>query len=202
MPRQSRTENVRKLCDCAKWKTCTHPWYLDYQRDKVRYRGNLDRLTGRHANEYAEAKDDARRAILAKLEGRDPKGLVPSDDPTLARLLEAFDTERPRHDRWQIGRVTATVVAGRRFGDWRISTITADALKQFKRVRPVVAGNRDLALLRAAFNWAALGGLVERSPFRIGDVPAGRLTPKRRGPDVCSQARRNGSCWPPAGSAT
>ena len=46
MPRKSRSDNVRKICKCAKWKTCAHPWYLDYQRDKVRYRDNLDKLTG------------------------------------------------------------------------------------------------------------------------------------------------------------
>ena len=27
-------------------------------------------------------------------------------------------------------------------------------------------------MLRAAFNWAVLGGLLPRSPFRVGDVPA------------------------------
>ncbi len=94
MPRQSRTDNVRKLCGCAKWKTCAHPWYLDYQRDKVRLRDNLDKLTGRHAADFAEAKDEARRAIIAKLEGRDPRGLVPSDDPTIAALLEELDREK------------------------------------------------------------------------------------------------------------
>ena len=41
--------------------------------------------------------------------------------------------------------------------------------------RPLVAGNRDLALLRAVCNWAVLGGLLPRSPFRVGDVPAVRL---------------------------
>ena len=25
MPRKSQTENVRKICGCAKWKTCAHP---------------------------------------------------------------------------------------------------------------------------------------------------------------------------------
>ena len=43
MPRQSQTENVRKICGCVKWKTCAHPWYLDYQRDKVRYRDDSRR---------------------------------------------------------------------------------------------------------------------------------------------------------------
>ena len=105
MPRKSETENVRKICECAKWKTCAHPWYLDYQRDKVRYRDNLDKLIGRHALDFTEAKDEARRAIVAKLHGRDPKGLLPADDPTLARMLAEYDREKPRRDRWQIGRI-------------------------------------------------------------------------------------------------
>jgi integrase len=177
MPRRSETDNVRKICGCAKWKTCAHPWYLDYQRDKVRFRDNLDRLTGRHAADFTEAKDEARRAIVAKLEGRDPKGLVPSDDPTIAQLLAEYDRENPRADRWQIGRINAQTVPGisGTFGQLRASTVTADTLKAFRRTRPLVAGNRDLALLRAVFNWAVLGGLVPRSPFRVGDVAAVRL---------------------------
>ena len=130
MPRKSQTENVRKICGCAKWKQCAHPWYLDYQRDKVRYRDNLDMLTGGHAEDYATAKDEARRAIVAKLEGRDPKGLVPSDDPTLAQLCAAYEQEKPPRprNRWQIGRILATKVPGpdgvRPFGQWRARTIT------------------------------------------------------------------------------
>lgn len=179
MPRKSQTDNVRKLCECAKWKTCTHPWYLDYQRAKTRYRDNLDLLTGRHAVDFSQAKDEARRAIVAKLEGRDPKGLVPSDDPTVAQILAEYDQEKPRKDRWQIGRITSTKVPTvdglRPLGECRASTITPDTLKAFRRQRPLVAGNRDLALLRAVCNWAVLGGLLPRSPFRIGDVPAVRL---------------------------
>jgi integrase len=179
MPRKSQTGNVRKICGCAKWKTCAHPWYLDYSRDKVRYRHNLDRLIDRHPVDFTEAKDEARRAIVAKLEGRDPKGLVPTDDPTLAQLLTEYDRERPRTDRWQVGRILKTELLSptglRRFGEWRASTITADTLKAFRRTRPLVAGNRDLNLLRAAFNWAVLGGLLSRSPFRIGDVPAVKM---------------------------
>lgn len=181
MPRQSKTDNVRKICGCAKWKTCTHPWYLDYQRDNIRFRDNLDKLTERHAPDFAAAKDEARRAIVAKLAGLDPRGLVPSDDPTLAELLTAYDREKPRRDRWQIGRILATVVPSpdgsspRRLGELRASTITAETLKAFRRTRPLVAGNRDLALLRAVCNWAVLGGLLPRSPFRVGDVSAVRL---------------------------
>jgi integrase len=179
MPRKSDTDNVRKRCDCAKWKTCAHPWYLDYQRDGVRYRDNLDKLIDRHAADFTAAKDEARRAIVAKLEGRDPRGLVPADDPTLAEVLTAYDHEKPRRDRYQIPNIVKVELSSpdgvRRFGEWRASLITADTLKQFRRGRPLVAGNRDLGLLRAAFNWAVLGGLMPRTPFRIGDVPAVKL---------------------------
>jgi integrase len=181
MPRKSRTENVRKLCQCAKWKTCTHAWYLDYQRDNVRYRDNLDKLTGRHAEDFVAAKDEARRAIVAKLSGCDPKGILPADDPTLAQLLTEYEREKPRRDRWQVGKILSTELPGpdggrvRPFGTWRASAITLETLKQFRQCRPAIAGNRDLALLRAVCNWAVLGGFLPRSPFRVGDVPALRL---------------------------
>src|SRR5262249_10817076 len=102
MPRESRTGNVRKHCGCSKGMTSKHPWYLDYQRRKIRFRDNLDLLIGRHARDFTEAKAEAHRAIGAKLNGYDPHGLVPSDDPTLAQLLTAYDQEKPRRDRWQI----------------------------------------------------------------------------------------------------
>jgi len=179
MPPKSSTENVRKICGCVKWKTCTHPWYLDYTRDNLRFRDNLDRLTGRHAEDFAAAKDEARRAITAKLEGLDPRGLVPQDDPTLAEMLTAYTAERPAYDRWQLPKLLATDVLSstgvRPIGQWRLSTITLQAIKDFQRSRPRVAGNRDLALLRAAFNWAVLKGLVARTPFRVGDVAAVRF---------------------------
>jgi hypothetical protein len=87
-----------------------------------RFRDNLDLLIGRHPADYAEATYEARRAIVAKEEGRDPKGLVPSDDPTLAMLLAKYDAEKPRQDRWQIGRIVATTITGRKSGDWRVAS--------------------------------------------------------------------------------
>src|SRR5262249_22722660 len=67
-----------------------------------------------------------------------------------------------------------------RFGDWRLSAVTPDLLRQYRNLRPLVAGNRDLTLLRAAFNWGVLNGLLPHSPFRIGDVPA--VKPRREEP--------------------
>jgi len=90
MPRRSATDNVRKICGCTKWKTCAHPWYLDFQKRKIRYRDNLDRLIDRHPADFTEARDEARRAIVAKLEGRDPRDLQPGDRPTIAQVLEDY----------------------------------------------------------------------------------------------------------------
>src|SRR5262245_6225150 len=176
MPRQSVTNNVRKICGCAKWKTCAHPWYLDFQRDNIRFRDNLDKLVGRHASDFTAAQDEARRAISAKLDGRDPKGLLPSDDPTLERVLTEYLAERPRVDTWQPKRIARTIVGGAPLGAWRVSTITTDVIRQFRRQRPRVQGNRDLGLLRAALNWAIANGLLQRSPFRVENVPVIRLT--------------------------
>jgi integrase len=175
MPRSSKTDNVRKICGCVKWKACTHPWYLDFTRDNVRYRDNLDKLTGRHAADFQTAVDEARRAINAKLAGRDPKGLLPADDPTLAAVLTEYLRERPRVDRWQPGRILRTVIDGTPLGSWRLSAITTDVIRRFHRQRPLVQGNRDLGLLRAAFNWAIANGLVKASPFRVEHVPIIRL---------------------------
>lgn len=67
MPRVSRSNNVRKICRCIRWKTCGHPWYIDYQVGNTRYRPNLDKLTGRHAQSFAKAKVLAKSAILSWL---------------------------------------------------------------------------------------------------------------------------------------
>jgi hypothetical protein len=103
MPSESKTGHVRKRCDCAKWKECTHAWYVDCQDGKRRYRPNLDRLIGRHAVDFAEAKREAERAIEAWKDGRCAADLLPSDRPTLAKLLTASANvlahRRPRSTR-------------------------------------------------------------------------------------------------------
>ena len=74
MPRKSRTDNVRKRCGCAKWKTCAHAWYLDYQRDKDRFRENLDNLIGRHPTSFTEARLDSASldSAIERRRGRRP----------------------------------------------------------------------------------------------------------------------------------
>lgn len=184
MPRQSRTDNVKKICGCAKWKECAHPWYVDYREGKEtdatgksRERGlrrKLALLVGREPVDFADAKAEARRAIVAWKDGRDARELLAMDEPTLEAVLDAYG-QRPNGaplDRYQRGRIVRTVVNARPFGSWRVAQITRDMIKAFSRQRPPVAGNRDLALLRAALNWAVLEDLIASTPFKKADVPA------------------------------
>lgn len=181
MPRRSTTGNVRKICGCTKWKTCSHPWYLDFQHNGVRCnKRQLSKLIGREPTDYFDAQAEAFRAIKALREGRDPRGLVPDDQPTVAELLDAFLRDHPRSDvkqaQWQLGPIVRIALRSpsgpRPFGTWRLGMVTRDVLEEFRHARPKVAGSRDLALLRAAFNYGVLKGLVATTPFRVGNVPA------------------------------
>jgi len=177
MPSQSKTDHVRKRCDCSKWKECTHPWYVDYQEGRRRYRPNLDILIGQHAADFTEAKKQARRAVDAWLNGRSAADLLPGDYPTLTTVLKAYG-DRPNGapiNPYQRGRIVKTIVNGRAFGEWRVADITREMVESFRQQRPCVAGNRDLSTLRAAFNWAVLTGLVPATPFKVGTVAAVKL---------------------------
>src|SRR6185503_7560059 len=102
MPRHSDTGNVKKLCGCGrtKWSGCAHPWYVDFKapkdhprRPNQRYRKNLALAAGKKPANFREAQDEARRAITAWLDRRDPLDLQPNDRPTLTTVLTIF-TER------------------------------------------------------------------------------------------------------------
>ena len=146
-------------------------------------------MVGREPVDFADAKAEARRAIVAWRDGRDARVLLPGDTPTLAALLDAYG-QRPNGapiDRYQRGPIVRTVVNGRPFGEWRAADITREMVQAFRRQRPRVAGNRDLAVLRATFNWAIVEGVIPPltknskgeheggSPFYVGDVPAVKL---------------------------
>jgi hypothetical protein len=161
------------MCGCAKWKECAHPWYVAYKAPKdhatrpgERFRKNLDVIAGFHATNLGEAKIEARRAIVAWLDRRDPAKLQPTDRPTLTQILESYSARPGGHvDAYQIGPIKRTVVQGRAFGEWRAADITREALDAFRTQRPKIAANRDLALLRAMFNWAVADGLLPKTRF-------------------------------------
>lgn len=183
MARQSESGNVRKRCACTKWKDCAHPWYVTYREGKelvdgkVRERGlrkRLSLLVGREPKDYADAKTEAQRAILAWKDGRDARGILPGDPVTVATLLEQY-AERPNGATRDTAPIERVKLHGRPFGEWRADAVTRDVLEMFRAARPRIGANRDLALLRAAFNWAVLRGVVEATPFKVGTVPAVKL---------------------------
>jgi integrase len=177
MPSESKTDHVRKRCDCSKWKECSHPWYVDYQEGKRRYRPNLDKLIDRHPVDFVEAKKEARRAIDAWLDGKSAADLLAADRPTLATLLEAY-RKRPdasASELYQVKPITTTKVNGRPFGEWHADEITREMIETYRSQRKRIAANRNLALLRALFNWAVLGGKLPSTPFKVGNVAAVKL---------------------------
>ena len=195
MPRQSRTGNVRKVCGCSKWKECGHPWYVEFKAPKrhprrgvstahptgQRFRQNLRPLIERHPQDFTEAREEARRAIVAWLAGRDPRDLQPNDRPTLAAVIDAYE-KRPgatKAGRWQIAPITRTAIDGHPLGSWIFETITMQVIEQFQQSRPLVAGNRNLAYLRAVWNWAIKKGLTSQTPFRVLHVPVITLQPEQ-----------------------
>jgi integrase len=146
-------------------------------RPGQRFRTNLDALIEFHPSNLSEAKTEARRAIEAWLHGRDPAALQPADRAMLAQAFEAYQ-RRPEAPATEVGQarvIGRTVVNGRPFGEWCLMEITREAIEAFRRQRPRVAANRDLALLRAMFNWAVLSELVPATPFKVGTVAAVKL---------------------------
>jgi integrase len=85
----------------------------------------------------------------------------------------------------------------RPFGDWPVRSVTTGVLERFRaarrpqsaaatkdpdgrerrrRIGGTVATNRNLALLRAAFNWGILNDLCDVTPFKKGTVTAVKLS--------------------------
>lgn len=184
MARPSKTEHVKKICGCARWKDCAHPWYVNYrEKDGNGLRRKLSLLVGREPVDFADAKDEARRAITAWKEGRDARNLLPVDAPTLtvADLLDAYG-KRPGAgpiDRFTNGPAMKTAVSERPLGEWKAAEVSTETIKTFRRQRPIVAGNRDLAMLRAIFNWAVLEDLLPTTPFKKGTVSAVKLVSEK-----------------------
>ena len=93
------------------------------------------------------------------------------------------------------------------FGQWAVMDITTDTIERFREVRREHGGgavgvNRNLALLRACFNWAIRVGYRERTPFKRGtetvvrlsrEIPRSRRLEGDEGPrllDVCGDHLR------------
>ena len=98
---------------------------------------------------------------------------------------------------YQIGAIVRTVLprptgGAAALGEWLVADVTADTLERLREARVVrdvhtrakgsnrvggdVAANRDLRLLRAAFNWAIPKGYAKRTPFKFESVNVVKLT--------------------------
>jgi integrase len=109
--------------------------------------------------------------------------------------------------KYEVAAIRRTVVPlptgdARAFADWFVKDISPAALEDFRKVRLTVGrvtANRQLALLRACFNWAILRGYLERTPFKVNGVTAVKLekeTPRQRRLELDEADRLLAACGP------
>jgi integrase len=120
---------------------------------------------------------------------------------TVRQLVTRYREAEPGGDAYQIDSLSRTVLTrldgeSAALGDWRLSDVTAEALERFRKARTVrtvrktdtrthrlggpIAANRDLALLRAAWNWGILMLDLDRTPFKRLTEATIKLTPEKR----------------------
>jgi integrase len=196
-PRSYRRDHLEKRCEHpkAKWGRCACPWWFACAALKTRYRFSLDKYLGRHVASWEEAREAANLIWLDIRAGRfrGPQ----AQTPAIGRGPMTF---RAFADLWQ-ARKGDLMVSGK-IHKYRLGTIcrfvrpgtsppvtigetAADALtlvdfEAFAEARTAagkspVAVNHDLRLMRSMFGWATLKGLIERTPFRVGNVAALKL---------------------------
>jgi integrase len=147
--------------------------------------------------------DDTLPARTRQLLGLPPSATPILATLTVGQLLDGYAdrhlarTATADRSAYQIGAVKRTVIArpdgtGLPLSDWLATDVTVDALERLREARSIrdvhahakgrnrvgglVAANRDLRVLRAAFNWAIRKKLVRESPFRIGTESSMRLS--------------------------
>jgi len=140
---------------------------------------------------------------------------------TLGELLAAFEREylvreraasSLRNAKYQISAIKRTIVSlhdgvARPFGDCLVVDIKTGTVLQFRAARSsagLVATNRDLALLRACFNWAIRVEYLDRTPFKRGTeavVKLARELQRRRRLEAGEADRLLAACTPPRLSA-
>ena len=193
--KRHRNDGLRKICACPRrqWAKCAHPWHFSFKWKGRHYRFSLDRHLGQHVASKTDAKSAADQLRAAIRDGVFDGGAPVSDRLTLGELLDLYvqrdvQVRRPETaaaDQGQINLIKAVSVplpttGTRRLGDWPLSDITTDTIERYREVRAgagggVVAINRNLALLRACFNWAIRVGYLERTPFKRGTEAAVKL---------------------------
>jgi integrase len=128
---------------------------------------------------------------------------------TVAQLLETYRerhlalTATGKKQAYAIGAITRTTLprpdgTSAALGDWLLADVTADAIERLRELRSVAgvrkrttgkkgsnrvggktAANRDLQLLRAAWNWGLDTGYVDKTPFKRSGRTTVKLTKER-----------------------
>ena len=140
--------------------------------------------------------DDSLPARTRQLLGLPASSKPALDVLTLGQLLARYHERHVAQlagagrQAYQMGTITRAVVVradgtSAPLGGWCVRDITADTLERLRAARigrvytretgsnvlgGPVAANRDLRLLRAAFNWAIRVGYVDTTPFKRGTV--------------------------------
>ena len=174
-------------------------WRMNFKWQGVHHRYALDRLLApRKARSKTEAAHEAENIRTAIREGTFRQPGEAEDRPvlstlTLAQLLEQFERRYLKPERaasslqnaqYEMAAIRRTVIplptgTTKALGEWFVADITADTLEQFREARraaETVTANRNLALLRACFNWAIRVGYVERTPFKRGTETVVKLS--------------------------
>lgn len=146
-------------------------------------------------------RDRLRTAIRNGTIQRGDEDRAQRDTLTMRELLDSYRAQyiavhragTMKHTDYQIRTILRTELdrldgSRRPFGQWLVSDVTTDVIEAFRRERlpaGVVGTNRDLALLRALFNWATSSKrkLAAENPFVDGATAAVRLareTQRRR----------------------
>lgn len=194
-------------CARRSWAKCPHPWHVNIQWQGQNVRKSLDRLVGRpiRSRTEAEAEFDAFKVRLRA--GAVTAGRVsPAAVFTLREMLDRYQRDylsrlpSARNTRIQIDTMVRVLLphegGARAFGAWPVNLVTEATLWAYKTAREVktavlakdgrptrraiggtVTVNRDIQLLRRAFNWAtaALPAEIASTPFPAGRPPKGLI---------------------------
>lgn len=209
---------VRKVCGCPwrTWAKCEHPWHFAFKWQGVHHRLSLARHLGRHLDSKTAAEDaaaDLRKAIKAGTFGQ----AAPREAMTLRQLADIYVERYVNVERadtahafiWELNLICRTVLprptgGSAALGDWRVADVVTDSIERFREVRRgqctgVQAVNRNLARLRALFNWAMRVSYVEATPFKRHSeavVKLSRELPRSRRLDAGEEQQLLAACGP------
>ena len=191
MPTRHRNDGLTKRCTCRRrdWSRCAHPYHLSFMWKRTHYRLSLGVSSKTEAKTTANAiRDQIRAGTYGPQPTTAPVTLRQLFDVYFSRYVElhrsAVAAERRSRKMIETTEIPTTDGTPLAFGDWPVADITADTLERFKEVRVVSGGgrvaiNRNLTLLRAAFNWCIHpGGYLMSTPFKVGPKSVVKLFPE------------------------